>query len=167
MFVFVRAVTYSALFVGFLLIYLPAGVLSWSGVVRPSVIAIPQVAAMVFAAAGAALSLWCIYTFASIGKGTPAPFDPPRRLVIRGPYRFVRNPMYCGAGLALASAALFYQSGSLLGYAGLFFLATHLFVLSYEEPTLRRTFGSDYQAYCRHVSRWLPSLRATHHSDAP
>jgi protein-S-isoprenylcysteine O-methyltransferase Ste14 len=75
--------------------------------------------------------------------------------------------MYFGAGLALASAALFYESWSLLGYAGLFFLATHLFVLSYEEPTLRRTFGPDYEAYCRHVSRWLPSLRATHHSDAP
>jgi protein-S-isoprenylcysteine O-methyltransferase Ste14 len=167
MFVLVRAVTYSALFIGFLLIYLPARVLSWSGIVRPSVIAIPQVAGMVFAAAGAAVALWCISTFASIGKGTPAPFDPPRRLVIRGPYRFVRNPMYFGAGLALASAALFYESWSLLGYAGLFFLATHLFVLSYEEPTLRRTFGPEYEAYCRHVSRWLPSLRAAHYSDAP
>jgi protein-S-isoprenylcysteine O-methyltransferase Ste14 len=167
MVVLVRAVTYSALFIGLLLIYLPARVLSWSGIVRPSAIAVPQVAGMVFGAAGAAIALWCIFTFAAIGKGTPAPFDPPRRLVIRGPYRFVRNPMYIGAGFALASAALFYGSWPLLVYAGLFFLATHLFVLSYEEPTLRRTFGPDYEAYCHQVHRWWPSLPTAHHSNAP
>jgi protein-S-isoprenylcysteine O-methyltransferase Ste14 len=155
MFVFARAVTYSALFIGFLLIYLPARVLSWSGLVRPA-IAVPQVTGMLVGAVGAAIALWCIFTFATIGRGTPAPFDPPRRLVIRGPYRFVRNPMYIGAGLALASAALFYESLPLLGYAGLFFLATHVFVMLYEEPTLRRTFGEEYEAYCRQVGRWWP-----------
>jgi protein-S-isoprenylcysteine O-methyltransferase Ste14 len=152
MFVFARAVTYSALFIGFLLIYLPARVLSWSGIVRPA-IAVPQVAGMLIGAVGAAVALWCIFTFAIVGRGTPAPFDPPRRLVIRGPYRFVRNPMYIGAGLALASAALFYESLPLLGYAGLFFLATHVFVVFYEEPTLRRTFGEEYEAYCRQRGR--------------
>jgi protein-S-isoprenylcysteine O-methyltransferase Ste14 len=157
MFVLFRAVTYSALFIGFVLIYLPARVMSWSGIVRPAAIGVQQVAGMVIGAAGAAVALWCIFSFASIGRGTPAPFDPPRRLVIRGPYRFVRNPMYMGAGLALASAALFYESLPLLGYAGLFFLATHLFVLGYEEPTLRRTFGQEYEAYCR-VKRWWPSV---------
>jgi protein-S-isoprenylcysteine O-methyltransferase Ste14 len=155
MFVFARAVTYSALFIGFLLIYLPGRVLSWSGFVRPP-IAGPQVAGMLIGAAGVAVALWCIFTFAMIGRGTPAPFDPPRRLVIRGPYRFVRNPMYIGAGLALASAALFYESLPLLAYAGLFFLATHVFVMLYEEPTLRRTFGEEYEAYCRQVGRWWP-----------
>jgi len=162
MFVLVRAVTYSALFIGLLLIYLPARVLSWPGIVRPPVIAVPQVAGMVLGAAGAVVALWCIFTFAAIGKGTPMPLDPPRHLVIRGPYRFVRNPMYIGGGLALASAALFYWSWPLLAYAGLFFVATHLFVLSYEEPTLRRTFGPDYEAYCRQVHRWRPSLSPNH-----
>jgi protein-S-isoprenylcysteine O-methyltransferase Ste14 len=157
MFVFVRAVTYAALFIGFVLIYLPARVLSWSGIVRPAAIGVPQVAGMVIGAAGAAVALWCVFTFASIGRGTPAPFDPPRRLVIRGPYRFVRNPMYIGAGLALASAALFYRSLPLLGYAGFFFLASHVFVVWYEEPTLRQTFGQEYEAYCRQVRRWWPS----------
>jgi protein-S-isoprenylcysteine O-methyltransferase Ste14 len=158
MFVLVRAVTYAALFIGFVLIYLPARVLSRSGIVRPAAIGVPQVAGMVLGAASAAVALWCIFTFATVGRGTPAPFDPPRRLVIRGPYRFVRNPMYIGAGLALASAALFYQSWPLLGYAGLFFLATHLFVLGYEEPVLRRTFGPEYEAYCRQVRRWWPRM---------
>ena len=68
------------------------------------------------------------------------------------------QPMYLGAGLALAGAALFYQSIPLLGYAGLFFLITHLFVVWYEEPTLMRTFDSDYEAYCRRAGRWWPKL---------
>jgi protein-S-isoprenylcysteine O-methyltransferase Ste14 len=158
MFALVRTVTYAALFIGLVLIYLPARLLSWSGIVRPAAIGVPQVTGMVIGAVGAAVALWCVFTFASIGKGTPAPFDPPRRLVIQGAYRFVRNPMYIGAGLALASAALFYESLLLLAYAGLFFLVTHLFVLWYEEPTLQRTFGQEYEAYCRQVRRWWPSV---------
>ncbi|PYK65482.1 MAG: isoprenylcysteine carboxyl methyltransferase [Verrucomicrobia bacterium] len=105
---------------------------------------------------GTAIALWCVLTFVFIGKGTPAPFDPPRKLVIRGPYRFVRNPMYIGAGMTLAGTALFYESLSIFIYCGLFFLITHLFVVLYEEPTLRRTFGDDYEAYFRRVKRWQP-----------
>jgi protein-S-isoprenylcysteine O-methyltransferase Ste14 len=105
---------------------------------------------------GTVIALWCVFTFVFIGKGTPAPFDPPRKLVIRGPYRFVRNPMYIGAGMSLAGAALYYESLSILIYAGLFFLITHLFVVLYEEPTLRRTFGDEYEAYCQRVRRWRP-----------
>jgi protein-S-isoprenylcysteine O-methyltransferase Ste14 len=157
MFVLVRAVTYATLFIGLVLIYVPARLLYWSGVVRPVAIEVPHLAGMVIGAAGAAVALWCIVTFASVGRGTPAPFDPPRRLVIQGPYRFVRNPMYLGAGLALAGAALFYGSLLLLGYTGLFFLATQLFVVWYEEPALRRTFGQEYAAYCGRVRRWWPS----------
>lgn len=156
MLLIVRAVTYAALFTGLVLIYLPARVLSWSGLVRPEEIGAQHVVGMIFGLAGAALALWCVYTFAHAGKGTPAPFDPPRRLVIQGPYRYVRNPMYIGAVLALASAALYFWSLPLLGYAAIFFLATHLFVVWYEEPTLRRTFGHEYEEYRRDVRRWWP-----------
>jgi protein-S-isoprenylcysteine O-methyltransferase Ste14 len=158
MFVLVRAITYSALFIGLLLIYLPAHLLSWSSIVRPAAIEAQQVVGMVIGAAGAVVALWCIFTFAVVGRGTPAPFDPPRRLVIRGPYRFVRNPMYIGAGLALAGAALFHESLSLLVYTGLFLLATHIFVVLYEEPALRGTFGQEYGAYCGRVRRWWPRV---------
>ena len=156
MFVLVRAVTYAALFIGFVLVYLPARFLSWSGIVRPAGVGAPQVAGMITVTIGTAIALWCVFTFVFIGKGTPAPFDPPRKLVIRGPYRFVRNPMYIGAGMTLAGTALFYGSLSIFIYTCLFFLAAHLFVVLYEEPTLRRTFGDEYEAYFGQVRRWIP-----------
>jgi protein-S-isoprenylcysteine O-methyltransferase Ste14 len=158
MFALVRAVTYAILFIGFVIIFGPSRLLSWSGIVRPVAIGVQQVAGIVIGTTGAAFALWCISIFASIGKGTPAPFDPPRRLVIQGPYRFVRNPMYIGVGLALTGAALFYESLLLLGCTCLFILATHLFVVWYEEPTLQRTFGQEYEAYCGRVRRWWPNI---------
>ena len=106
-----------------------------------------------------ALALWCVFTFPVIGKGTPAPFDPPRRLVVRGPYRFVRNPMYIGAAIALAGAALFYESAALACYAGVFFLVAHAFVMLYEEPTLEAKFGAEYDGYRRRVPRCWPRLK--------
>jgi protein-S-isoprenylcysteine O-methyltransferase Ste14 len=157
MFILARAATYSALFIGFLLIFLPDRILSSTGIIPPGSIGAWQVAGMLLGASGAALAITCIVTFVFLGRGTPAPFDPPRRLVVQGPYRLVRNPMYLGAGLALSGAALFYQSIPLLGYAALFLLMTHVFVVWYEEPTLRRTFDRDYEAYCRRVGRWWPT----------
>ena len=119
-----------------------------------------KVAGALVGVAGGALALWCILAFALVGKGTPAPFDPPRHLVVAGPYRYVRNPMYIGAGLALAGAAMFYGSLPLLGYTGLFLLVTHAFVVFYEEPTLARLFGQQYRAYRTRVHRWLPRFAA-------
>ncbi|HUI06459.1 MAG TPA: isoprenylcysteine carboxylmethyltransferase family protein [Verrucomicrobiae bacterium] len=156
--VIVRAITYATLFIGLVLIFVPARLLAWSGIVRPATLGAPQVAGMIIGTAGGVLALWCVSTFARIGKGTPAPFDPPRRLVVRGPYRFVRNPMYIGAVLALAGAALFYGSAPVLAYAVVFLVASHVFVVRYEEPTLRRTFGEEYEAYCRRVRRWWPRM---------
>src|SRR6185295_15862711 len=147
-FILARATAYSALFIGLLLLFLPARIVSSTGITQPSALGAAQVAGMLLGAAGAALALACILTFVFVGRGTPAPFDPPRRLVVQGPYRHVRNPMYLGAVLALAGAALFYQSIPLLSYAALFLVVMQLFVLLYEEPTLRRTFEQDYEAYC-------------------
>ena len=158
MFAIVRTITYATVFVGVLLVYLPARILAWSGITRPAVLAWPQIAGIAIATAGALIALSCLWAFAWIGKGTPAPFDPPRRLVVRGPYRFLRNPMYLGAGFAVGGAALFFESIQLLAFVALFLLATHLFVVFYEEPTLRRTFGAEYEAYCRRVHRWWPRV---------
>jgi protein-S-isoprenylcysteine O-methyltransferase Ste14 len=156
MFVLVRALTYSTLFIGLVLVLLPGELLARAGIAAPETIRAAELAGIAIAVAGGALALWCILTFALIGGGTPAPFDPPRRLLVRGPYAVVRNPMYIGAALALGGASLVYGSLALLSYGAAFLLVTHLFVVLYEEPTLRRLFGAEYESYCRRVRRWWP-----------
>jgi protein-S-isoprenylcysteine O-methyltransferase Ste14 len=156
MFTLMRAVTYATLFVGLLLVFLPAQILRWGGLARPATAGPLQFAGATLAVLGAGLATWCILAFVFVGHGTPAPFDPPRRLVVRGPYRFLRNPMYLGAGLALVGAALYVGSLALFAYTLVFVAVSDQFVRRYEEPTLRRLFGPDYEAYCRAVRRWRP-----------
>src|SRR5436190_4827837 len=107
-------------------------------------------------AAGAALYFWCAGNFATVGGGTPGPWDAPRRVVATGPYRWVRNPIYLAALLVVAGEAWLFLSLPLLTYAGCMAILFHLFVIGYEEPTLRRRFGNAYLDYRRSVSRWLP-----------
>jgi protein-S-isoprenylcysteine O-methyltransferase Ste14 len=109
-------------------------------------------------AVGAAILLKCAWDFAVVGLGTPAPIDAPKSLVVSGLYRFVRNPMYVGVALVLFSEAALFSSPRLLGYALLLGAGFFLFVLAYEEPTLRRKFGASYQTYCQAVPRWIPRL---------
>jgi protein-S-isoprenylcysteine O-methyltransferase Ste14 len=154
-----RAVVYATLFIGLVLVFLPSRLLSWSGVSAPTAMGMAQWVGMLVAAVGGAVALWCVLTFALVGQGTPAPFDAPGRLVTRGPYRFVRNPMYIGAALALAGAALFYRSAALAAYALASLVISHVLVLWYEEPTLRRRFGREYDVYCTKVRRWWPGRR--------
>ena len=165
--ILIRATVYAALFIGFLLVFLPAQVIARSGIAAPAQFGVAQILGVVLTAAGAILAVSCIVTFALIGRGTPAPFDPPRRLVVRGPYRFVRNPMYVGAGAALLGAALYYESLQLALYAAGFLLVMELFVRLYEEPTLRKTFGSEYDDYCRRVGRWWPRREGSARPEAP
>jgi protein-S-isoprenylcysteine O-methyltransferase Ste14 len=159
MFVLVRAIVYATFFIGFFLIFVPRR-LALLELPRPERLGVAEVAGIAVGTIGVVLAVWCVLTFVFAGRGTPAPFDPPRRLVVRGPYRVVRNPMYLGAALLLAGSALFHRSLVILAYAGAFLLILHFFVVGYEEPALRRTFGADYEGYRARVSRWLPS-RAT------
>ena len=115
---------------------------------------------LVLLAAGGALALACITTFVTRGEGTPAPFDPPRKFVAAGPYRFVRNPMYIGGFIVLLGFGLYEQSSAILLFTLPWLLSAHLFVILYEEPHLRSTFGAPYDMYCRSVRRWLPSSLA-------
>lgn len=105
---------------------------------------------------GACLSLWCVKDFVVCGQGTPAPFDPPTRLVLQGPYRYVRNPMYVGLFLVLVGEAMLYCSLFVLLYALFLVAAAHIFVVFYEEPTLRQKFGESYEQYLNSIPRWLP-----------
>jgi protein-S-isoprenylcysteine O-methyltransferase Ste14 len=103
--------------------------------------------------------LWCFWDFTFKGHGTPAPIDPPKELVASGLYRFVRNPIYVGVFLILLGHFLWLGFWSLLVYGGLASLGTHLFVTLYEEPTLRKRFGSSYEDYLSRVPRWIPRFR--------
>jgi protein-S-isoprenylcysteine O-methyltransferase Ste14 len=96
--------------------------------------------------------------FALQGLGTPAPVAPPQRLVVTGLYRYVRNPMYVSVVAIVLGQALLLGDWRLLVYGALFWLGCHIFVLVYEEPTLRRTFGAGYEAFCANVPRWVPRL---------
>lgn len=108
---------------------------------------------------GAAGLLWCIWEFFSTGRGTLAPVDPPKHLVVQGLYRYVRNPMYVAVVTILLGEAIFFMSRSLFIEAVVFFAMVNLFVVFYEEPVLRRQFGDSYESYLQSVSRWIPRLR--------
>lgn len=96
--------------------------------------------------------------FALEGRGTPAPIAPTAALVVTGLYRHVRNPMYVAVLAVILGQALLFASVAVLAYAAAVFVAVHAFVVSYEEPTLRRTYGAGYEAYAAAVPRWIPRL---------
>jgi len=104
---------------------------------------------------GFAVALRCVWDFGWTGHGTPAPIAPPQRLVVVGFYRNVRNPMYVGFAMGWIGLWVLFGHAAVVAVA----LGVHLFVILYEEPTLRRKFGADYEAYCRNVSRWWPRIK--------
>ena len=108
---------------------------------------------------GLALVAWTAWLFARVGRGTLAPWDPTSRLVVRGPYRHVRNPMITGVGTILAGQALFFRSWGIAIELALFALVNAIYFPLVEEPGLRRRFGAEYEEYCARVPRWLPRVR--------
>jgi len=106
--------------------------------------------------AGFVLLVACIFEFARSGRGTLSPLDPPKRLVVRGLYRYVRNPMYLSVTIILLGEVLLTGLRALAVYWALWFLGANLFVIGYEEPALQQRFGPSYDEYIRSVGRWLP-----------
>jgi protein-S-isoprenylcysteine O-methyltransferase Ste14 len=155
-----RTSLFAALFISFFVVYLP-----WIWAIRgrqPSYDGwgVLRLAGALPLAAGAYVTLRCVFALAWTGLGTPAPFDPPRRLVVTGFYRYVRNPMYLGAAMTIVGETTLL--GSLregLLYAGLFLACLAVFVVAYEEPALRVKFGEEYDEYCRNVPRFVARLR--------
>ena len=152
-----RGVIYSAGFIA-LWAWLAAATLRFDSRLPVSLPEWLRVPGMLLAVAGALVAVSCIATFLTRGRGTPAPFDPPRRFVATGPYRYVRNPMYVGAFVALAGAGLALRSPSILGLAAVFLLIMHLFVVLHEEQALASRFGDAYLEYKSVVHRWFPRL---------
>jgi protein-S-isoprenylcysteine O-methyltransferase Ste14 len=118
-----------------------------------------RLAGAALVAAGLASLLESFWRFAHVGLGTPAPLAPPRRLVVSGQYRYVRNPMYVAILAILVGQGLVLGSAVLLQYALVVWLVFHLWVVGYEEPRLRAQFGASYEAYGRSVGRWWPRLQ--------
>lgn len=116
---------------------------------------------------GFTLFAWCVALFGRVGRGTLAPWDPTRRLVAVGPYRYVRNPMISGVAMMLAGEALLWRSGVLGLWLCAFVLINHAYFLLSEEPGLERRFGEGYREYRAHVPRWIPRPRPWPPADPP
>jgi len=108
---------------------------------------------------GFVMLVWCFWDFLQKGRGTPAPIDPPKELVVSGLYKYVRNPMYVGVLFVILGHFLWFGYWSLLVYAALVFLAFSSFVIFYEEPNLKQRFGAAYEEYLKQVPRWIPRFK--------
>jgi protein-S-isoprenylcysteine O-methyltransferase Ste14 len=111
---------------------------------------------------GFAVALRCVWDFGRTGHGTPAPIAPPKKLVVVGFYRYVRNPMYVGFFVGWIGLWVVFGRANwgAITVACAVVLCVNLFVSLYEEPTLRKMFGAEYEEYCRNVRRWVPRLHA-------
>jgi protein-S-isoprenylcysteine O-methyltransferase Ste14 len=122
----------------------------------PDTWAWPQFAGASLFGIGVILFLVCQWLFAVRGQGTPAPIDPPKKFIRRGPYKWVRNPMYLAVFALVGAEALFLRSGHIAIYLVLLMCIIHVWILLFEEEVLRRNFGAMYEDYRREVPRWLP-----------
>lgn len=163
---FLKNLAFTLLVPGTVTVLIPYVIVSRSTSAAADAWGAPQYLALLLAGVGLAIYLRCLWDFATVGRGTPAPIDPPTRLVVHGLYRYVRNPMYVGVISVLAGEAAFFESRALVAHATAFFVLVHLVVVLYEEPALRRRFGASYEQYRRSVGRWWPG-RAYDGADRP
>lgn len=154
---FFKTLGFTVLIPGSVAVYVPMSILDHVGgpdirIPFPWLAFLPLLCGLVF-------YLWSAYDFVASGRGTPAPVDPPKTLVVRGLYRVVRNPMYVGVMSVLIGEVWYFGSAALAGYSLCIFTLFSVFIRRYEEPTLARLFGDAYAAYCDSVPRWIPDWR--------
>lgn len=162
-FLALRAVVVLVLIPGTVTLYIPARILEAGGRRAAPDLSIASMPGACLVLLGAFVLLRCVWDFFAAGRGTLAPFDPPRDLVVRGLYRVTRNPMYNGVIAMLAGEAWLFRSVPLLQYALLMLVIFHVVVVTYEEPMLTAQFGESYRAYRRAVPRWGFTLRPKEH----
>jgi protein-S-isoprenylcysteine O-methyltransferase Ste14 len=159
LFLAVRSLLFVVLIPGTVVGYIPTMILRNSGQPLIPAWSVHSLPALGVFLAGVSVLLRCVWDFFSAGRGTLAPFDPPRLLVVRGLYRYTRNPMYNGVLAALLGEAWLYHSVALFEYAAMMFVLFHVVVLIYEEPILEAQFGGSYRTYRRAVPRWGFTIR--------
>jgi protein-S-isoprenylcysteine O-methyltransferase Ste14 len=153
----VRTLIFTILVPGFWTVVIPLWVLPRGA--RPDFRG-ANAAGWLFIVAGTALYFACAFWgFAMRGKGTPLPLDPPKKLVVEGPYTVVRNPMYWGVGSVIFGEAMVFRSRPLANSLGVFVIGVIIFVLGVEEPSLQKKFGAEYEEYCGRVPRWFPRFK--------
>jgi len=150
-----RSVFFALLLPGSVTVLIPYYILSARNI-RVAQWGLLQILGLAAIALGGPILIRSIVEFARSGRGTLAPVDPPKTLVIQGLYRYVRNPMYVGVTSVLLGETALFQSAALLYYTAVWFVIVNLFVIFYEEPTLRAKFGEPYEQYRRSVRRWIP-----------
>lgn len=153
----VKTLIFSVIVPGAVAVYLPLWLVS-SGAVASYDCGPARYLGLVLLALGFIGYILCAFEFSVHGRGTPAPIDPPKVLVARGIYRYVRNPMYLSVFLANIGWAALLCAPGLAVYALIVILIQAVFVVVYEQPTLRRMFGESYEQYCRDVPGWIPKL---------
>ena len=139
---------------GMVAVVIPATIIYFTGISQPRSIVIGSF----FILVGLVLMTWTIGLFSTVGKGTPAPWNPPQKLVVRGVYRHVRNPMIVGGFCILLGEAVFFGSWPLLCLFGFFVVVNLIYMPLSEEPGLVKRFGDDYLRYMQNVPRWIPRL---------
>jgi len=150
-----RSLLWTVLFPGFFAGYVPWRFFGLSRV-QVSLSDPVQLLGLLLIGGGAVLLTTCIVEFARSGRGTLSPVDPPRHLVVRGLYRYVRNPMYLSVTAIVLGEVLLTRSRGLALYWAIWFACVNLFVIDYEEPTLRRQFGASNDEYAKRAGRWIP-----------
>lgn len=153
---FLRNVFWTVLIPGTVTIYFPRLILGRRVSALPEKWSTAPYLSFLLMAVGTAVLIKCIWDFAAVGRGTLSFVDAPKKLVIVGLYRYVRNPMYIGVLLVLLGETMWFKCVALLEYTAGWFAVVNLAVLLYEEPTLRHRFGESYDRYCRSVHRWWP-----------
>ncbi|MFN2493186.1 MAG: isoprenylcysteine carboxylmethyltransferase family protein [Pyrinomonadaceae bacterium] len=153
--VLIKTIIFTFVVPGTVTILIPYWLLS-SSASAPMNLGAVRYAGLVAVVIGVAIYCWCAWNFTFAGSGTPAPIDPPKELVVRGLYRYVRNPMYIAVLTILFGEALLKASRELFYYTGTVFAFFFLFVLLYEEPMLTQKFGDSYSRYRKEVPRWIP-----------
>ena len=156
MLLFLKNAVFTVLVPGTIGVYVPLRLAMGSRGVFPLRLDTLHIIALLPLLCGMIIYFWCLWNFAVSGRGTPALIDAPKQLVVQGPYRYVRNPMYIGLLLLITGWVIFFSSWRILIYDILVGLLFRFFVVWVEEPSLRRRFGESYNRYCEGVRRWIP-----------
>ena len=155
----IKILAFTLLIPGTVTVLIPYCIVTWDRPLAMPELSLLTVAGGMLVIVGFATYASCAWNFGRHGRGTPAPIDPPKTLVVRGLYRFTRNPMYIGVLSVLIGESALFRSAPLVAFATVMFLCFQSFIVLYEEPKLHSLFGASYDEYRRTVPRWIGPRR--------